>query len=553
MATAGSNVTLSLVSVSVPTAEIMYSILTSGRYEDGYIAVFDENNTEVSRTSSFRAYGNSSGSTTVTGLSTGHVYTGKFYSSDLSMYSDSVVIIDTRSGTPSYDVSTSMTGTSVTVTLGPISSPATMERDGLAIVDMIAVGGEAPDSPISNSVEYKSADASVSTTFFGLAPTTTYTFLVSYYDPGTSTDRKISITVNTITARSHFVPKFYGSIDDGGSDVSTLVSTLYGGDNLSGATKLKKLYGAVNGETRLTHVNRQKKGPAQGIITLQAQESGTMTIADKWTTPIIVENITQGTTPITVETIDSTSISVEDGDTITIAESSINSTFRYWDQGYYNYRPLISGVACHIIDMPPIDRFTTDLNGTTADDSFFKAFNCNGSITSLPAGSFDISSITTIGDSFFQGFNLQGSLASLPAGSFDISNITTVGNFFFASFNCGGSLTSLPTGSFDTSNITTAGTFFFAGFNSRVLAHPEIVGLLTSLPIGSFDTSNITTIGDYSFAEFNLGGHIPKSTNSYNPNFINSLSSFIDAYYWDGSVSVSEFVQAGDPFYYLES
>jgi len=70
-------------------------------------------------------------------------------------------------------------------------------------------------------------------------------------------------------------------------------------------------------------------------------------------------------------------------------------------------------------------------------------------VTSLPAGSFDISTITEVGDNFFRGLNASGSLQSLTDGSFDTSNIEEAGESFFESFNTLGALTSLPEGSFD--------------------------------------------------------------------------------------------------------
>ena len=179
-------------------------------------------------------------------------------------------------------------------------------------------------------------------------------------------------------------------------------------------------------------------------------------------------------------------------DTMTISERTPGTSFRQWAEnntgqyaffGKSNYK---AGTARgEITQMPPMSSFTTDSTGTTAGNDFFANFNRYGALTSLPAGSFDISKITTVGDSFFYYFNGSGSLTSLPVGSFNTSNITTLGNDFFTSFNSYGALTSLPVGSFNTSNITTAGDGFFDSFNDS--------GSLTSLPAGSFHTSNITT------------------------------------------------------------
>lgn len=270
------------------------------------------------------------------------------------------------------------------------------------------------------------------------------------------------------------------------------------------------------------------------VITLVAEEAGTMQIANKWTTPIIVKNVTQGTSPVTVTSSATTSLPVDLDDEITVTESSGNTTFRNWA----NYSMgFATGTLCHISEMPPMNRFTITSEGTGAKAYFFYYFcaGVNGKgITSLPADSFDTSTITGItGNYFFSDFNANGLLTSLPAGSFDISNITRVNSTnFFDYFNYNGKLTSLPTGSFDTSNITTlqgghffdyfnskgeltslpagsfdisgiggnTGEYFFTGFNSQ--------GKLTSLPVGSFDTSNITNAGTEFFASFNYQGKL---------------------------------------------
>ena len=85
------------------------------------------------------------------------------------------------------------------------------------------------------------------------------------------------------------------------------------------------------------------------------------------------------------------------------------------------------------------------ISPTDVGDNFFINFNYLGALTSLPAGSFDTSSISgVVGNNFFAGFNKQGVLTSLPAGSFNISGITSIGNSFFSQFNRVGALTSLP-------------------------------------------------------------------------------------------------------------
>jgi surface protein len=235
-------------------------------------------------------------------------------------------------------------------------------------------------------------------------------------------------------------------------------------------------------------------------IVLQAQKAGELKIFNKWNPTIIV---TQGNTDTAVSggTI---SLTVSQDETITVSEFEPDKTFRSWRS---SESAFVSGVSCAITAMPAMSAFTNDPEGTIAGDYFFCGFNNSGSLTSLPAGSFNTSNITIAGRNFFSHFNRYGSLTSLPTGSFDTSNITTVGDYFFYAFNAGGDLTSLPAGSFGTSGITTAGYAFFCGFNNS--------GSLTSLPAGSFDASNITTVGDSFFSGFNYYGSLTSLPSSF--------------------------------------
>lgn len=238
------------------------------------------------------------------------------------------------------------------------------------------------------------------------------------------------------------------------------------------------------------------------VIMLVAEEAGTMKITNKWTTPVIVKNVTQDTSPVTVASSATTSLPVDLDDEITVTESSASITFRNW---VYYSAGFATGVLCRISEMPAMNRFTVSSEGTSAGQHFFDFF-CAGSnnkgITSLPAGSFDTSSIQSVGSNFFRCFNQNGFLTSLPAGSFDISGITRVSyEKFFSCFNYNGKLTSLPVGSFDTSNITNIqGGYFFDYFNSK--------GELTSLPDGSFDISGLSSGGEYFFTGFNSQGKL---------------------------------------------
>lgn len=370
-------------------------------------------------------------------------------------------------------------------------------------------------------------------------------------------------------------------------------------------------------------------------IVLVADEAGTMLVTNKWTTPVLVRNVTQGTSPVSITSTSTTSIPVNADDVVTVTESSASITFRAWNT---SSNGLATGVDSHIAEIPPMDKFTSDNTGVTASQNFFlyfcrgangkgitslpegsfgtskivssnqgyfqgfnyegkltslpadsfntdnlsavygndafNYFNCRGALTSLPAGSFDFGSLTNLENNgnFCYAFNSRGALTSLPAGSFNIDNITKVGRNFFSYFNqYGSSLTSLPAGSFNTSSITSAVDGFFDGFNYQggITTLPagsfdtssitsagrnffssfNYQGEITSLPAGSFNTSNITNNPtSFFFSGFNQGGHIPKDTTSYNPNFINPSTEGVVSYYY--GASTSERVAQGNPFYY---
>jgi len=265
-------------------------------------------------------------------------------------------------------------------------------------------------------------------------------------------------------------------------------------------------------------------------IVIQAQESGTVVITNRWTTSIIVARNSNPGSTVSAER--STPISVTRGDRITITESAPGSTFRNWKVSETAMGGLVTKLKCAIVSMPAMSVFTVDGAGTRAGNGFFSDFNHYGSLTSLPAGSFNTSKITNAGSSFFLCFNSFGSLASLPTGSFNISNITTVGGEFFSNFNSHGSLTSLPANSFNTSKITSASHSFFSSFNS--------LGSLTSLPAGSFSTSNIATVGDYFFSGFNSSGSLTSlPAGSFNTSNITTVGSSFFRFFNGGSPRLS--------------
>lgn len=200
-------------------------------------------------------------------------------------------------------------------------------------------------------------------------------------------------------------------------------------------------------------------------ITLQVtdiSEETTVTIANRWTTPVTV---TYKGTDYTLAAGATQALTVAVDDIITVAEGTAGSTFREWRNSTI---PFVKGAACRITAMPAMDAFTTTAAGTTAGNYFFYFFNNNGSLTSLPDGSFKTENITSVGIYFFYYFNSgETQLSSLPEGSFQLATgLAEAKNYFFAYFNNGGSLTSLPVGSFNTSKITVVGNNFFNAFDS---------------------------------------------------------------------------------------
>ena len=259
-------------------------------------------------------------------------------------------------------------------------------------------------------------------------------------------------------------------------------------------------------------------------IILVADEAGTMVVRNKWQTPVIVTNITQGTSPTTVTAHNTVNVPVAVNDEVTVAESSGGMTFRRWTNEHYG---LAEGVDCHISSIPEMDVFTSDPAGTTTDGYFFYEF-CRGNngkgITSLPEGSFDTSGITGVNYYFFSGFNMSGKLVALPTGSFNISNIVAYQYNAFSSFNESGELTSLPAGSFGVnSTLMSISSSFCKSFNNK--------GKLTSLPANSFKLDNITSIGNNAFENFNRQGKLTSlPTDSFITTNVTTLDH--DAFAW---------------------
>lgn len=129
-------------------------------------------------------------------------------------------------------------------------------------------------------------------------------------------------------------------------------------------------------------------------------------------------------------------------------------------------------------------RFSSDLK--QVNDSFFDAFNWDWNINLLPAWSFNTSNIEQVWDDFFSLFNSDWSLVWLPAWSFSTENIKQVWDDFFRWFNSDWLLEKLPAWSFRLNeDLKTVWSSFFQMFNQW--------WSLQSLPAWSFNTSNIST------------------------------------------------------------
>jgi len=193
-------------------------------------------------------------------------------------------------------------------------------------------------------------------------------------------------------------------------------------------------------------------------------------------------------------------------------------------------------------------------NIETVGVCFFQRFNNSWALIELPDDSFNTSNIRSVGDGFFNAFNRKWSLIKLPGWSFNISNITwDAGDFFFCAFNREWELTSLPNDSFDISNIKVVWDYFFDAFNYG--------WNLTSLPIWSFDTSKITTVGIDFFGHFNREWALTSlPQNSFKIDDIVTVETGFFSYFnneWalkslpQNSFSLSWFTTVGDSFFYF--
>lgn len=284
-------------------------------------------------------------------------------------------------------------------------------------------------------------------------------------------------------------------------------------------------------------------------IEITYDDSGTAQIFNRWASDIIID------TPSETKTLSSasgTGFTVTAGDVVTITESIPNTTFRSWSTTSTG-TGVLTGVACRVTKIPPMHRFTTDTGGTTAGNNFFKFFNHMGTITALPEGSFDLSSITATGYGFFYAFDRGGKLTSLPAGSFNTNNITSAGALFFSQFTADavGPLTALPVNSFKFNNLLQVGNSAFSDFNYSAD--------LTTLPEGSFSFPNLTTVGDMFCYRFNEYGaltalpagsfNISNVTTTGNNFFANFLKNAIVTNLPSGSFNTENITSTGTAFF----
>jgi len=253
---------------------------------------------------------------------------------------------------------------------------------------------------------------------------------------------------------------------------------------------------------------------------IKAQASGQLRITNKWRSAIIVSRNNGAGTQVAAG--GSATLTVANGDTIKVAESSPGATFRNWS-GSFDAFAFVSGVKAAITAMPAMSAFTTTSAGTIAGDNFFLMFNMGGTLTSLPAGSFDTSKIATAGNSFFQGFNSTSSLTSFPAGSFDLSRIAKAGDNFLNCFGFGSLIASLPASFKLPQNPSSVGNnYCFRMFEYSPLTHGnQSVWLYFAVAsINSFAETSITPVSPTKGTTVKVNGQAaPKSyTVSYNAN-----------------------------------
>lgn len=246
----GSNVVLSLSNVTSASVEVRYSIVSGGD-ESGEIVVFDSNNTEVMRTATFNIIGGTSGSESIVGLPNGARYTAKFYSETEESYSASTVSFTVPMTNKIYggknDKARAINIFYGGVAIRSLDSVTGVIREGGAgivtgfdpITFVNAVEGKIDNSKTLKyiqTVKYESTYPTHPNTFILIVVYTNNSLITleTYASRETISDYGITTKIT----------------NDGGADqidLTPVYSTTYE------ARKIAKLYGSVNGETKLIH------------------------------------------------------------------------------------------------------------------------------------------------------------------------------------------------------------------------------------------------------------------------------------------------------------
>jgi hypothetical protein len=109
-------------------------------------------------------------------------------------------------------------------------------------------------------------------------------------------------------------------------------------------------------------------------ISLKTNASGTLVLGNKWGSNITYS--LNGARAVTIAGYSPASITVTENDTIVVSEGRAGA-FRSWSS---SHNAFVSGVNASITSMPPMDKFTTDIAGTTAGNDFFSEFNGGGKL-----------------------------------------------------------------------------------------------------------------------------------------------------------------------------
>lgn len=246
----GSNVTLALSNITSTSVSIEYSIVSGGD-ESGEIVIFDSNLVEVIRTTTFNIVSGTSDIKVIKGLYNGVSYTAKFYSETESDYSASTVDFIIPMTNKIYggknDKARAINILYGGVTIRSLDSVTGVIREGGAgivtgfdpITFVNAVEGKIDNSKTLKyiqTVKYESTYPTHPNTFILIVVYTNNSLITleTYASRETISDYGITTKIT----------------NDGGADqidLTPVYSTTYE------ARKITKLYGSVNGETKLIH------------------------------------------------------------------------------------------------------------------------------------------------------------------------------------------------------------------------------------------------------------------------------------------------------------